>query len=477
MGVTLCIPRYTESSLAFRAQSKLPRTSSRTFCYPFLRREMLLCAATIALQSIAGIAYASVLSARLSQWLADNLLDEQCGFRPSRNTVDALFSLRQTFHICMLDLTKASDSVDREMAWQTLLSRGAPPKLVSLIKDLHTHHSAFSRSEVVSAPVGTSVGFKQACVLAPPLFNVCLDSVIRQLLPQLQRLGVTICYKIDGQLMHCKNPTEEVLMCILLYADDISLACDTAEKLREAVITMDATFLRWGLTISTKKAKVLVVGRNAAAQAADSVITLRGDPLEVVSHFKYLGSVFTSDCTLDAEITHRVAAANSAFQQLRRANIWSSRALTLSVKIQFFQCIVMSVSNLLYSGETWAVVKQHISPLAVFQMNCLRRICGIYLRDHVPNVVILNGCNTISVESQLQGKRLRWLGHVFQMPNDRLPKKLLFGEVKGLRPPGRPRSSFNDVALGDCQNCRISRPYRDAQDRLLWRGKTCPAHT
>ncbi len=146
-----------------------------------------------------------------------------------------------------------------------------------------------------------------------------------------------------------------------------------------------------------------------------------------------------------------------------------------SVKMQFFQCIVMSV--LLYSGETWAVVKQHISPLAVFQMNCLRRICGISLRDHVPNVVILNRCNTVSVAFQLQGKRLRWLGHVSRMPNDRLPKKLLFGEVKGLRPPGRPRSSLNDVAIRDCQNCRISRPYRDAQDRLLWRDKTCPART
>ena len=48
---------------------------------------------TIALQSIPGKAYANVLSARLSEWLADNLLDEQCGFRPSRSTVDALFSL------------------------------------------------------------------------------------------------------------------------------------------------------------------------------------------------------------------------------------------------------------------------------------------------------------------------------------------------------------------------------------------------
>ena len=66
-------------------------------------------------------------------------------------------------------------------------------------------------------------------------------------------------------------------------------------------------------------------------------------------------------------------------------------------------------------------------------------------------VVILNRCNTLYAQSQLQGKRLRWLGHVLWMPDDKLPKKLLFGEVKGLCPPGRLRSSFNDVALRDFQ--------------------------
>ncbi len=108
---------------------------------------------------------------------------------------------------------------------------------------------------------------------------------------------------------------------------------------------------------------------------------------------------------------------------------------------------------------------------------CLQRICGIVLHDHVPNVDILNRCNTLSVESQLQGKRLRGLGHVFRMPNDRMPKKLLFGNVKGPCPPGHPRSSFIDVALRDYQNCQIGRPYRDAQDRQLWKDKTCPACT
>ena len=71
-------------------------------------------------------------------------------------------------------------------------------------------------------------------MLAPPLFNVCFSTVIRQLLPELQLVVITIWYKIDGQLMHCKNLTEEVLTWILLYADDISLVCDSAEKLREA---------------------------------------------------------------------------------------------------------------------------------------------------------------------------------------------------------------------------------------------------
>ena len=190
---------------------------------------------------------------------------------------------------------------------------------------------------------------------------------------------------------------------------------------------MDATFLRWGLTISSKKTKVLLVGRNDATQTADSVITLHGDQLEAVSQFKYSNSIFTSDCTLDAEIKHRVAAGNSAFQQIRQANTWSSRSLTLSVNaVLSLDCDVSS----LYAGETWAVGHKTFTPLAVFQMNCLRRICGISLRNHVPNVDMLNRCNTSSVESQLRSQRLtdRWLGHTFSMPNDRLPKKLLFGQ-------------------------------------------------
>ncbi|KAL0029660.1 hypothetical protein WJX79_000326 [Trebouxia sp. C0005] len=106
-----------------------------------------------------------------------------------------------------------------------------------------------------------------------------------------------------GEACHLTSSVKEGAPIMLLR--NMHGARDTAEKLRVAVTTMDATLLRRGVTISTKKTRVLVVSTNAAAQAADSVITLQGDQLEVVSFFKYLGSVFVSDCTLDAEITHQ----------------------------------------------------------------------------------------------------------------------------------------------------------------------------
>ena len=101
--------------------------------------------------------------------------------------------------------------------------------------------------------------------------------------------------------------------------------------------------------------------------------------------FKYLSSIFTFDCTSNADITHRVDAANSAFQQIRQASIWSTRALTLSVNMQFFQFILMSV--LLYSGKTWAVVKQHGSPLAVGPVGTISSVISAAGHSRFPDTV------------------------------------------------------------------------------------------
>ena len=53
----------------------------------------------------------------------------------------------------------------------------------------------------------------------------------------------------------------------------------------------------------------------------------------------------------------------------------------------------------------------------------------------------------------------------------------LFGQVKGRPPPGCPRYGLNDFAVHDCRLRRIPKPYKNAQNRLLYRDKTCLART
>ena len=49
--------------------------------------------------------------------------------------------------------------------------------------------------------------------------------------------------------------------------------------------------------------------------------------------------------------------------------------------------------------------------------------------------------------------------------SDQLPRKPLFGEVEGLCPPGQTRSSCNNIALRDCQNCRTNVTRQTALER------------
>jgi hypothetical protein len=102
----------------------------------------------ICLQSVAAKVYFNILKARLRRWAEEALLEVQSGLCNGRGCSDAIFVLRRVIdqhlvrgrplHICFIDVSKAYDSVDRETAWKALLHRGAPPKIVQLLRDMHT---------------------------------------------------------------------------------------------------------------------------------------------------------------------------------------------------------------------------------------------------------------------------------------------------------------------------------------------------
>ena len=77
-----------------------------------------------------------------------------------------------------------------------------------------------------------------------------------------------------------------------------------------------------------------------------------------------------------------------------------------------------------------------------------------------------------SVHTLLKLAQLRWTGHVTRMPDERLPKKVLYGELQeGKRSQGGQKKRYKDTlkaSLNDF-NIPIESWEQAAQDRTKWR--------
>ncbi|XP_047740100.1 uncharacterized protein LOC125179048 [Hyalella azteca] len=164
-------------------------------------------------------------------------------------------------------------------------------------------------------------------------------------------------------------------------------------------------------------------------------------------------------------------------QQLitRFANACKEFGLTISLgKTKTKLCVYKAcvLGTLLYGCETWTTYAGHERKLDGFHMRCLRRILQIKWQDRVPNSVVLERSNMISLLSVLSERCLKWLGHVSRMGAGRIPKDLLYGElVEGRRKTGRPKLRLKDICMRDLKRCRIdpSSWQTQAADRQGWR--------
>ena len=143
----------------------------------------------VTLLSVPGKVFARVILERVRHHLLQHQRPEQAGFTPKRSTTDRILGLRvlterkrefrQGLFAAYVDLRKAFDSVNREALWSLLNLRGIPPKLIDLISALYSGTESVVRcGAAVSDPFPVPTGVRQGCVLAPTLFNTCMDWVL-----------------------------------------------------------------------------------------------------------------------------------------------------------------------------------------------------------------------------------------------------------------------------------------------------------
>ena len=83
----------------------------------------------------------------------------------------------------------------------------------------------------------------------------------------------------------------------------------------------------------------------------------------------------------------------------------------------------------------------------------------------------LRRADTEDIEITLVKSRLRWLGHISRMDDERPVKSLLYGELdKGTRPIGRPNLRYKDTCKSVLKSGNILDRWQNmVGDRSLWR--------
>ena len=97
----------------------------------------------------------------------------------------------------------------------------------------------------------------------------------------------------------------------------------------------------------------------------------------------------------------------------------------------------------IYACETWTVYQRHAKKLNHFHLSCLSKLLKIWWQDKIPDTEVLMKAKMQSVHTLLKLAQLRWTGHVTRMPDERLPKKVLFGELQdGKRSQGGQKKRY-----------------------------------
>ncbi|BHF68781.1 hypothetical protein SprV_0301182200 [Sparganum proliferum] len=397
----------------------------------------------ISLLNIAGKIFARIPLNRLNNHLEQGLLSEgQCGFRRHRGTTDMIFAARQLQEKCQemrthlystfVDLTKAFDTVNREGLWKIMQKFGCPERFIQMVRQLHDAMMArVTDNGAVSEAFAVTNGVKQGCVLAPTLFSLMFSALLMDAYRD-ERPGIRIAYRTDGQLlnqrrMHFQSRVSTTTVHELLFADDCALNTTSEEEMQRSMDLFSAACENFGLVINTQKTVVMhQPPPNSATPPNAPQISVNGTQLQVVENFPYLGSTLSRNTKIDDEVANRISKASQAFGRLR-STVWNRHGLPLSTKLKMYKAVILP--TLLYGAVTWTVYTKKARRLNHFHLSCLRCILRLNWQDRIPDTDVVERTGILSIYTMLRQMQLRWSGHLVRMDDERLPKRLFYGDV------------------------------------------------
>nr|VZI29617.1 unnamed protein product [Spirometra erinaceieuropaei] len=301
-----------------------------------------------------------------------------------------------------------------------------------MVRQLHDGMMArVTDNGAVSEAFAMTNGVKQGCVLTPTLFSLMFSSMLIDAYCD-ERLGIRMAYRTDGDLlnqrrMYFQSRISATTLHELLFADDCALNTTSEEEMQRSMDLLSAACENFGLIVNTQKTLVMHQSpSNTATPPNAPKISVNGTQQQVVENFPYLGSTLCRNTKINDEVARRISKASQAFGRLQ-SPIWNRHDLQMSPKLKIYKAIILP--TLLYGAETWAVYTRQARRLNHSHPSFLRRILRLNWQDRISDTDVLKRAGILSIYAMLRQKQLRWSGHLVRMDDERLPKRLFYGDV------------------------------------------------
>ena len=299
---------------------------------------------------------------------------------------------------------------------QMLLAFGLPKETVAGITILYKNTKVKVRSlDGDTEYFDIVAGVLQGDTLAPYIFIICLDYVLRTSIDKIRENGFELTKK-RSRRYPAKTITDAD------YTDDIAILVNTHNQAETLLHSLERAAAGIGLHVNAHKTQYMCYTHSG------EISTLDGTSLKLVDKFTYLGSsVSSTEKDIDTWLTKAWTAIN------RLSIIWKSD-LTDKMKDSFFQAAVVVI--LLYGCTTWTLSKRLEKKLDGNYTRMLRAILNKSWQQHPTRHQLYGYLPPIT--KTIEVRRTRHAGHCWRSRDELISDVPLwtptYGRTKAVRP-------------------------------------------
>ena len=368
------------------------------------------------LVSLSGF-FSKLLNERLIDVVEAHCLlgEAQNGFRKGRCGADNIFvlntilwkakAMKEQVHLGFVDISKAYDSVNRDILWQKLEKIGIRGAFLETLKALYSGDSIRCLfNDTKTGPVYLRRGLRQGCSLSPLLFALYISDIGETL------SSSTLGFDLDGQPIAG-----------LLFADDIVLISKTSAGLRTLFSLVKSHCDDLLLEINTGEGKSEIISPSDEdwdIHNEDGEVTLS---LRQVLQYKYLGL----ECFLSPVKTSRMKQEKC----IKTANKYKFACLHIGrrgpdmVDATLATWENIAIPAILFGCETTLFSETSIIAIERVQGQIAKNLLG--LPSSTANICAQTELGIIPFRLALYKAQLAFYFRVLDMPSKRFAKKAM----------------------------------------------------